>query len=94
VVCTVIDFISYACFEFHIEQSLEKMDRAWSAIYKNKAIFTKLGIYESFNILKFHSLIYYILAIHSHGTLDSYNTESPECLHIDFAKVLFQAGNK
>jgi len=91
---TVIDFISYACFEVHTEQSLEKMDRAWSAIHENKAIFTKLGIHESFNIPKFHSLIHYVLAIHSHGTLDGYNTESPERLHIDFAKVPFRAGNK
>ena len=90
----VVDFISYACFEVHTEQSLEKMDRAWSAIHKNKRIFLELGIHENFNIPKFHSLIHYITAIRSHRTLDGYNTESPERLHIDFAKVPFRAGNK
>ena len=90
----VVDFISYACFEVHTEQSLEKMDRAWSAIHKNKRIFLELGIHENFNIPKFHSLIHYITAICSHRTLDGYNTESPERLHIDFAKVPFRAGNK
>ena len=90
----VVDFISYARFEVHTETSLEKMDKAWSAIHENKAIFLELGIREHFNIPKFHSLIHYISAIRSHGTLDGYNTESPERLHIDCAKVPFRAGNK
>ena len=90
----VVDFILYACFKVHTEQLLEKMDRAWSAIHENKRIFLELGICENFNIPKFHSLIHYITAIRLHGTLDGYNTESPECLHIDFAKVPFRAGNK
>ena len=90
----VVDFISYVRFEVHTEQSLEKMDRAWSAIHENKRIFLELGIRENFNIPKFHSLIHYITAICLHGTLDGYNTEYPEHLHIDFAKVPFRAGNK
>ena len=90
----VVDFISYVCFEVHTKQSLEKMDRAWSAIHENKRIFLELGIHENFNIPKFHSLIHYITAICLHGTLDGYNTEYPEHLHIDFAKVPFRAGNK
>ena len=90
----VVDFISYARLEVHTETSLEKMDRSWSAIHENKGIFVELGIREHFNIPKFHSLIHYISAIRSHGTLDGYNTESPERLHIDFAKAPFRAGNK
>src|SRR5260370_10649063 len=90
----VVDFITYAHFEAHTETSLEKMDRAWSVIHEHKSIFVDLGICKSFNIPKFHSLIHYVSAIRSHGTLDGYNTESPERLHIDFAKVPFQAGNK
>jgi hypothetical protein len=90
----VVDFISYARFEAHTENSLEKMDKAWSVIHENKRIFLELDIRENFNIPKFHSLIHYITAIRSHGTLDGYNTESPERLHIDFAKEPFRAGNK
>jgi hypothetical protein len=90
----VVDFISYARFEVHTESSLEKMDKAWSVIHKNKSIFLELGIHENFNIPKFHSLIHYVSAICSHGTLDGYNTESSERLHIDFAKIPFRAGNK
>ena len=33
-------------------------------------------------------------AIRSHGTLDGYNTESPERLHIEFAKLAYRATNK
>src|SRR5713226_2705837 len=36
----------------------------------------------------------YVSAIHTHRALDGYNTESPEHLHIDFAKIPFRAGNK
>src|SRR5258708_3402476 len=92
--CTVVDFITYAHFKAHMETSLEKMDRAWSAIHEHKSIFVDLGIRKSFNIPKFHSLIHYVLVICSHGTLNGYNTESPERLHIDFMKVPFRAGNK
>ena len=90
----MVDFISYAHFETHTESSLERMDRAWSAIHENKSIFMELGICKKFNIPKFHSLIHYVSAICSHGTLDGYNTETPEHLHIDFAKAPFRAGNK
>ena len=44
----VMDFISYACFEIHTECSLERMDRAWSAIHENKKIFMELGICKNF----------------------------------------------
>jgi hypothetical protein len=90
----VMDFISYARFEVHTVDSLERMDRAWSAIHENKTIFVELDIRGNFNIPKFHSIIHYISAIRSHGTLDGYNTESPERLHIDFAKLPFRASNR
>ncbi|KAH9983681.1 hypothetical protein BJV77DRAFT_1062367 [Russula vinacea] len=81
----VVDFISYARFEVHTENSLERIDRAWSAIHENKKIFLELHIHENFNIPKFHSLIHYVSTVRSHGTLD-------EHLHIDFTKVPFRAG--
>ncbi len=86
--------IQYAHFEVHIECSLEKMDKVWLVIHKNKEIFQKLGIHKYFNISKFHSIIHYIFAICTHRALDSYNTKSPEHLHIDFVKIPFRAGNK
>ena len=32
--------------------------------------------------------------IQSLGSTDGYNTESPECLHIDFAKAAYRTSNK
>ena len=80
----VIDFISYAWLEAHNKETLEKMDKAWSAFHENKQIFQDLEIRDDFNIPKIHSMIHYMSAIKSHGTLDGYNTESPERLHIEF----------
>jgi hypothetical protein len=79
----VVDFVSFARFEVHTEKSLDKLDKAWSAIHENKSIFVELGIRTHFNMPKFHSLIHYVSSVHTHGTLDGYNTESPERLHID-----------
>ena len=93
-VCAMVDFISYAHFEVHMEQSLKKMDRAWSAIHKNKLVFLELDLHKHFNISKFHSMIHYVSSIRTYGTLDGYNIKSPEHLHIDLVKIPFKASNK
>ncbi|KAG1842554.1 hypothetical protein F4604DRAFT_1884726 [Suillus subluteus] len=53
----------------------------------NKAIFIELGLHEHFNILKVHSMCHYVHA-------DGFNSESPERLHIDYAKDAYQASSK
>ena len=52
------------------------------------------GIQEHFNILKIHAMSHYYAAIQSCGSLDGFNTESPEQLHIDYAKEAYCASNK
>ena len=49
---------------------------------------------EHFNIPKLHTILHYINAIHALGSTDGYSSESPECLHIDFAKEAYRASNK
>jgi hypothetical protein len=88
-----IDFINFARYEVHSEETLDRMDRAWAAIHENKHIFEELAIREHFNIPKWHSMIHYVQAIKSHGTLDGYNTEAPEHLHIHFTKRGYRASN-
>ena len=39
-------------------------------------------------------MIHYVSSIHTYGTLDGYNTESLEHLHIDLVKMPFRASNK
>ncbi|GBE86978.1 hypothetical protein SCP_1002230 [Sparassis crispa] len=74
---SVLDFIYYAHFEMHSEDSLAKLEAAW----------------RNFHWYKFHSAEHYPLSIRSLGTADGYSMEGPECLHIDFAKVAYGASN-
>ena len=41
-----------------------------------------------------HSMQHYIASILAHGSADGYSTESPERLHINFAKSAYRATNK
>ncbi|KAJ7121947.1 hypothetical protein C8R43DRAFT_1148665, partial [Mycena crocata] len=90
----MLDFIHYAHFETHCDESLAQLDFAWSAFHTNKDIFIKLGIRKHFNISKIHKLKHYVDHIRSRGTADGFNTEGTERLHIDLAKVSYNATNK
>lgn len=51
----------------------------------------------SFRITRYigsHPMEHYITSIHALGTADGYNTESPERLHLEFAKRVYAATNK
>ncbi|EDR11735.1 uncharacterized protein LACBIDRAFT_324499 [Laccaria bicolor S238N-H82] len=47
-----------------------------------------------FNILKIHSMQHYVALIRMFGSTDSFHIESPEQLHIDYAKNACRASNK
>ncbi|KAF8999512.1 hypothetical protein BDQ17DRAFT_1328249 [Cyathus striatus] len=49
---------------------------------------------DHFNISKLHNIKHYCDAIHSQGTADGFSTEGTECLHIDLAKMGYNASNK
>ncbi|KAG2152586.1 uncharacterized protein EDB93DRAFT_1239922 [Suillus bovinus] len=67
---------------------------ALAVFHANKDILHELGVREHFNIPKLHQLSHYVQSISLYGTTDGFNTELPECLHIDFAKEAYQASNK
>ncbi|KAK0484111.1 hypothetical protein EDD18DRAFT_1430165 [Armillaria luteobubalina] len=90
----MLDFIFYAHFEEHTDESLEKLDEAWHTFHRHKDIFIDLDTRNDFNILKIHSMLHYTEAIHSRGTADRFNTEASERLHIDYAKIAYNASNK
>jgi hypothetical protein len=90
----ILDFIYYAHFETHTDKSLARLDAAWLMFHENKDIFEDLDIREHFNISKLHNIKHYIDSIRSQGTADGYNTEASERLHIDLAKMGYNAGNK
>ncbi len=89
-----LDFIYYAHFETHTDESLMKLNTAWSTFHKNKEVFEKLDIRKHFNISKLHNVKHYVDSIRSHGTADGYNTEGTERLHIDLAKMGYNASNR
>lgn len=89
----LLDFFILAQYDTHTEESLELMEESLSAFHKNKHhAFGNQR--DQFNFPKLHSLVHYTSAIRSLGTLDGYNTELPERLHIDFAKKAYNASNK
>ena len=63
---------------------------ALEQFHDNKEIFVDLGVRDAFNIPKLHFARHYLNYIKLYGTLDNYNTEYTEQLHIDFAKMLMQ----
>ena len=83
---SVINFIYYAQLHVHTSKTLKHLQKALEAFHKNKKIFVTEGICNHFNIPKIHLMVHYVAAIQSCGSLDGYNTESPERLHIDYAK--------
>ncbi|KAJ4479710.1 hypothetical protein C8J55DRAFT_455705 [Lentinula edodes] len=90
----VKDYMYYAHFESHCDQSLEAMEASWGGFHKEKQVFIDLGIRKQFNIPKMHNVCHYGCSIRSRGTLDGYNSETTERLHIDLAKAGYRASNK
>ncbi|KAF8970183.1 hypothetical protein BDZ97DRAFT_1652882, partial [Flammula alnicola] len=90
----VIDFIYYSQLQVHTSRTLEGLQKALETFHENKDVFIREGIREHFNIPKIHAMVHYFEAIKSRGSPDGFNTESPERLHIDYAKEAYRASNK
>jgi hypothetical protein len=74
--------------------TIDALQNALKTFHENKHVFVEAGIRVDFNIPKIHSMMHYHDSIETHGSLDGYNTESPERLHIEFAKDAYRASNK
>ncbi|KAJ7478536.1 hypothetical protein FB451DRAFT_1453183 [Mycena latifolia] len=94
VVKALIDFIYYAQLQSHTSRTLQALQKSLDTFHANKQIIVDLGIREHFNIPKFHAIQHYVDSIRALGSADGYNTESPERLHIDFAKKAYRASNR
>ncbi|THU93816.1 hypothetical protein K435DRAFT_820124 [Dendrothele bispora CBS 962.96] len=90
----LLDFIYLALYGSHDEETLTYMEEALNDWHKSRSYFLEAGIRDDLNIPKFHSLLHYINSIQKFGTIDNYNTELFERLHIDFAKQGWRASNK
>ena len=91
----LLNFIYLARYPAHSNHTLKLMENALRTFHANKQIFIDRGVCPNFNnIPKLHSMMHYAGSIRSKGSADGYSTESPERLHIDFAKKGYRASNK
>ncbi|KAF8166232.1 hypothetical protein BJ912DRAFT_826982, partial [Pholiota molesta] len=54
--------------------------------HQHEKVFISLAIRKHFNVPKLHSIIHHVEAIRSLRSCDGRNIQSPERLHIDYAK--------
>ncbi|KAJ6552943.1 hypothetical protein B0H19DRAFT_1210996 [Mycena capillaripes] len=91
----LMDFAYFASLQSHTSKTLSAMRDALDTFHLNKQIFIDLkGRQNHFNIPKIHSLDHYEPFFRLFGTADGFNTESPERLHIDYAKNAYRASNR
>ena len=90
----LLDFVFLAQYQSHTMESIELLWDSLAAFHDHKAVFLDLGVRNSFNLPKLHSLIHYMSSIQLFGTMDNYNTEQSERLHIDLAKDAYCATNR
>lgn len=91
----LLNFIYLARYPIHSESTLGLMEESLKVFHNHKQIFEDEGVCKSFDgIPKLHSLQHYACSIRNKGAADGYSTESPERLHIDFAKKGYQASSK
>ncbi|KAG1831199.1 hypothetical protein DFJ58DRAFT_719589 [Suillus subalutaceus] len=86
VILGVIAGAAARAYQAHMDTTLMRMADALDVFHANKEVFVELGLREHFNIPKIHSMRHYVQSICSLGSADGFNSESPERLHIDYAK--------
>ena len=95
-ISAAIDFIFLSSLQAHTMEFFTAMSQRLKVFHRNKHVFVKLEAHSPghSNIPKIHSMIHYVELICRFGSADGFNTELPECLHIDYAKNAYQASNK
>lgn len=95
---SILDFAFRAHQSQMTEEDLERLESALCGFHTKKEVLQRAEIYESVDSLnrvpKLHMLTHYAYAIREMGTPDGYNTESPEHLHIIYAKRGWRKSNK
>ena len=89
----MLNFLYLATYPVHSQQTLDNLDMALEMFHENKDIFLDLGVWTNFNIPKLHFSSHYRFFIELYGTIDNYNTEYTERLHIDLVKEAYHATN-
>ncbi|KDQ12490.1 hypothetical protein BOTBODRAFT_97407, partial [Botryobasidium botryosum FD-172 SS1] len=92
----LMDVILLAQYPTHTDKTLADLGDALAKFHQHKDAYVKAGgrMLPHFDIPKLHALLHYIMSIRQLGGLDGFSTESPERLHIDFAKKAYSVSNK
>ncbi|KAG8702744.1 hypothetical protein FRC08_003275 [Ceratobasidium sp. 394] len=95
---SIIDFIFRAHSSSLTDTEIDNIQHDLDMFHQLKDILVVRGVYQSSarfdKIPKLHMLSHYTHFIRELGTPDGYNTEAPERLHIEYAKVPWRASNK
>ncbi len=89
----LMDFLYLAQFKSHTSNTLSWLEECLAGFHKNKQVFIDLKAWENFNLPKLHSLTHYASSIRLFGSMDNYNTEQLEHLHINLTKDTYHATN-
>ncbi|KAJ7882102.1 hypothetical protein B0H13DRAFT_1515787, partial [Mycena leptocephala] len=91
----LIDFAYFASLQSRTSETLLSLRNTLDTFHAHKKIFIEPGgCKEYFNIPKIHALDHCEPLIRLFGSTDGFNTESPERLHIDYAKNAYRASNR
>lgn len=92
----LLDFIYLAQYQSHTDKTLLQLQDSLQRFHDNKHSFIEAGgrKLDHFNIPKLHAMLHYVSAIQSLGSADGFNSESPERLHIDYAKRAYQSSSR
>ncbi|KAH7335923.1 hypothetical protein B0J17DRAFT_729859 [Rhizoctonia solani] len=96
-VCALVNLMYHAHASSLTDTNLDAMDEDLRAFHEQKhllvgKVFPDDGRFNK--ISKLHMLRHWTHAIRELGAPDSYNSETPEQLHIEYAKVPWRASNK
>ncbi|KAG2124273.1 hypothetical protein BD769DRAFT_1628794 [Suillus cothurnatus] len=89
----LLDFLYFTQYPSHTSETLVLLNEALDVFHDNKDIFIDLSIRNSFNLPKLHFTAHYAHMIRMFSTMDNYNTEYTEHLHIDLAKDAYHSMN-
>ncbi|KAG9080385.1 hypothetical protein FRC06_006648, partial [Ceratobasidium sp. 370] len=95
---SIIDFMFRAHSSSLTDTEIDNIQHDLDMFHQLKDILVVRGVYQSSarfdKIPKLHMLSHYTHFIRELGTPDGYNTEAPERLHIEYAKVPWRTSNK
>ncbi|RDB24482.1 hypothetical protein Hypma_008517 [Hypsizygus marmoreus] len=93
---SITDFIFLLSLQSHTSSTLAALSEAFDGFHTYKDVFLELEARNPahFNIPKIHAMKHYVSLIQVFGSADGFNTESPERLHIDYAKNAYRASSK